>query len=127
MNILIRQNLNYIYYILLLVNKMEKVKKGIGYIPIILIIIFIGLYFVYQNGYYDKMTRDKIMLTNEQIEKFEQDVMDGKDVSLEKYMDNSKSYSTKVGNISLKVSNKIENTINKFVKFVFRKISRVVE
>ena len=106
---------------------MEKVKKGISYIPIILIIIFIGLYFVYQNGYYDKMTRDKIILTNEQIEKFEQDVIDGKDVSLEKYMNNSKSYSTKVGNISLKVSNKIENTINKVIKYIFRKISKVVE
>ena len=106
---------------------MDKIKKGISYIPVILIIIFIGLYFIYQNGYYEQITRNKIMLTNEQIEKFEQDVIDGKDVSIEKYINNSKNYSTKVGNMSLKISNKIENTINKFIKFVFRKISNIVE
>ena len=106
---------------------MDKIKKRISYLPLIIIILFIGLYFVYQNGYYEKITRDKIMLTNEQIEKFEQDVIDGKDVSLEQYLDNSKSYSTKIGNISLKVSNKVENIFNKIIKFIFNKISNIVE
>lgn len=106
---------------------MDKIKKGIGYIPIIIIVLLLGLYFAYQNGYYEQITRDKIMLTNEQIEHFEQDIIDGKDVSLEKYIDNNKSYSTKIGNASLKVSNKIENTINKLIKFLFKKISKVVE
>ena len=106
---------------------MEKLKKNISYLPLIIIILFIGLYLIYQNGYYEKVTRDKIMLTNEQIEKFEQDIVDGKDVSLEKYVDNSKNYTTKVGNISLKVSNKVENGLNKVIKFIFNKISSVVE
>ena len=106
---------------------MEKLKKNISYLPLIIIILFIGLYLIYQNGYYEKVTRDKIMLTNEQIEKFEQDIVDGKDVSLEKYVDNSKNYTTKVGNISLKVSNKVEKGLNKVIKFIFNKISSVVE
>ena len=106
---------------------MEKLKKGITYLPIIIIILFIGLYFVYQNGYYEQITRNKIILTNEQIEKFEQDVIDGKDVTIESYVDNSKSYSTKIGNISLKVSNKVENILNKGIKYIFKKISSVLE
>ena len=82
---------------------------------------------MYQNGYYDTLTRNKIILTNEQIEKFEQDIIDGKDVTLDSYVENSKNYSTKIGNVSLNLSNKIENALNKLIKYIFRKISSVVE
>ena len=80
---------------------MEKIKKSLGFIPIIILFMFVGLYFIYQNGYYDKLTRDKILLTNEQIERFEQDVIDGKDVTLEDYVEEKKDYTTKISKASL--------------------------
>ena len=106
---------------------MDKVKKSLSFIPIILIFMFIGLYLLYQNGYYDKLTRNKIMLTNEQIEKFEQDVIDGKDVTLEDYVEEKKDYTTKMSKASLSISDKFNNIIDECIKFLFKKISSVVE
>ena len=106
---------------------MEKIKKGLGFIPVLILLMFVGLYFVYQNGYYDKMTRDKIMLTNEQIEKFEQDVIDGKDVTIEDYVEESKDYSNKISKVSLSISDKFNNIVDKGIKFIFKKIASVVE
>ncbi|MBR3661241.1 MAG: hypothetical protein IKN63_05030 [Bacilli bacterium] len=102
-------------------------KKKLKFIPIILIIIFLALFYAYQNGYYEKYSRDKINLTNKNIEQFEKDILDGKDVSIEDYLEEEKSYETKTGSISLKISSKLENTINKGIKLIFKKISKFVE
>ena len=102
-------------------------KKILKYFPIILIIIFLGLYFSYQNGYYESIKRDKINLTNQSIEKFEQDVKDGNDITISDYLEEEKNYATKASNISLKVSHKLENIIDTSIKYIFRKISSVVE
>lgn len=102
-------------------------KKIIPHIPLIILLILGFLYFSYQNGYYDKYMRDKINLTNQNIEKFELDVKEGRDVTIEDYLDKEKNYSTKTGNMSLKVSNKLEQIISNGIKFIFKKISNVVE
>ena len=102
-------------------------KKIFKYIPIILIIMFLALFYSYQNGYYEKYTRDKINLTNKNIEQFEQDILDGKDVTIENYLQEEKNYETKTGSVSLKISNRLENAINKGIKLIFRKISSFVE
>ena len=102
-------------------------KNILNYIPFIIIILFLGLFFSYQNGYYDKYMKDKIDLTSQAIEKFEQDIIDGRDVSIENYLEKEKSYSTKASSISLKLSNKFENVISSGIKYLFKKISNVVE
>ena len=102
---------------------MKKVLKNIS---LIILILLLFLYFSYQNGYYDKYMRDKIKLTNQNIEKFEQDIKDFKDVTIEDYLQEEKSYATKTSNISLKVANKLENVINEGIKILFRKISSIV-
>ena len=102
-------------------------KKILKQMPLIIIILLGLLYFTYQNGYYDKYMKDKINLTNQNIEKFELDVKEGKDVTIEDYLNEEKTFTTKTGNISLKISNKIENLISKGIKFIFKKISSVVE
>ena len=102
-------------------------KKSLKYIPILLIISFFGLYIAYQNGYYEKITRDKINLTNQRIEQFEQDIKDGVDVTIDDYLDEEKDYTTKTSKASLKISSKLENIIDSGIKFIFRKISSIVE
>ena len=106
---------------------MKKLKQILGIVSIIVIIIFLGLYFAYQNGYYEKITRDKIMLTNKQIEKFEEDIINGKDVTIDDYVEETKDYSTKTSKMSLSLSGKIENVFDKGIKYLFRKIAKVVE
>ena len=102
-------------------------KKIVKLIPLLILILFLGLYFSYQNGYYERIISEKITMTNVNIEKFEQDIKDGKDVTIEDYLEEKKDYSTKIGNTSLKIGEKIEKIINSGIKFLFKKISSVVE
>ena len=105
----------------------DKVKKIIQNIPIIIFLLLGLLYFSYQNGYYDKYMRDKINVTNQNIERFEIDIKEGRDVTIEDYLEDEKSYATKTGNMSLQISNKLENIISKGIRFIFKKISSIVE
>ena len=94
---------------------------------ILLIISFLALFFIYQNGYYENITRNKILLTNEKIEEFEQDIKEAKDISLENYLEKEKDYSTNISKATLNISNKLENILDKGIKFIFKKISKVIE
>ena len=38
---------------------------------ILIIISFLGLFFAYKNGYYEKTLQKEVLLTNEKIEQFE--------------------------------------------------------
>lgn len=95
---------------------------------ILLIIIgFLGLFFAYSNGYYEKMQGDKTILTNQMIEEFEKDVLNGENVTIESYLKEEKDYSTNTSRASLKLSNKIESIVDSGIKFIFRKLSNMVE
>ena len=102
-------------------------KKYLKYIPILLLIIFFCLFYSYNNGYYEKYMRDKITLTNYTLEEFENDIKEGNDLSLDKYIKEEKNYSNKISNLSLKVSNRIEKIIDKSIRYFFKKISSYVE
>jgi len=101
--------------------------KIFKYLLILLIIAFLGLYFAYSNGYSEKIIGDKVVLTNEMIEEFENDILEGNDISLENYLTNNKDLSTKTSNFSLKISSKLENIVDNSIKFIFRKLSNMVE
>lgn len=94
---------------------------------LLIIIGFLGLFFAYSNGYYEKMQGDKMVLTNQMIEEFEEDVLNGENVTIESYLKEEKDYSTNTSKASLKLSNKIENIVDSGIKFIFRKLSNMVE
>lgn len=94
---------------------------------IFLILSFLGLYFAYSNGYYETMQSEKVSLTNKQIEEFEEALMNGEEISLDTYKLDNIDYSTNTSKLSLKVSNSFENIVNSGIKFIFRKISNVIE
>ncbi|MBQ8472435.1 MAG: hypothetical protein IJ501_02915 [Bacilli bacterium] len=94
---------------------------------IFLILGFLGLYFAYSNGYYETMQREKVSLTNKQIEEFEEALMNGEEISLDAYKLDNIDYSTNTSKLSLKVSNSFENIVDYGIKFIFRKISNVIE
>ncbi len=102
----------------------KKVFKGIIFF---LVIGFLGLYFAYNNGYYEKKQQDKITLTNEMIEKFEDDIKEGKDVTIESYFEEEPDYSTKASRFSLEISNKASSFVDSAIKFVFNKLGNVIE
>lgn len=94
---------------------------------IILILAFLGLYFAYSNGYQESLRKNRVNLTNEKIEKFEKDILNGNDILVESYFEDKKDYSTKTTKLSLKLSNKMENVFDSGIKFIFRKLSNIVE
>lgn len=94
----------------------EKKEHFVKYLfQIIFIIIFISfltLYFSHNSGYFEYEQYKKTSFTKEQIEKFEQDIKDGKDVDITNYLDNNEAdYSNKVSTLGLNLSKGIEKTI----------------
>lgn len=73
------------------------------------------------------MQGEKVNLTNQMIEQFEKDIQAGLDVSLESYLQEEKDYSSKTSKTSLNISEKLENTVDSVIKFIFKKIGEIVE
>ena len=103
---------------------LKKVSKVFLFL---LILTFLALFFAYSNGYYERMQGEKVNLTNQMIEQFEQDIQAGLDVSLESYLQEEKDYSSKTSKTSLNISEKLENKVDSVIKFIFKKIGEMVE
>ena len=103
---------------------LKKVSKVFLFL---LILAFLALFFAYSNGYYERMQGEKVNLTNQMIEQFEKDIQAGLDVSLESYLQDKKDYSSKTSKTSLNISEKLENTVDSVIKFIFKKIGEMVE
>ena len=79
---------------------------------VIIFISFLTLYFSQKTGYFEYEQYKKTSFTKEQIEKFEQDIKDGKEVDITNYLDNKNNdYSNKVSKLGLSLSKGIEKTI----------------
>lgn len=94
---------------------------------ILLILSFLGLFFAYSNGYSEAMKSNKVNLTNQKIEEFEEDILNGENISINDYLETEKTYSTRSTKASLNLSNKLENIVDSSIKFIFRKIGNMVE
>jgi len=102
---------------------MKKVAKILS---AILIIIFFILYFSYKNGYYIDKNKEKVLLTEEKIREYEEDLKNGVDVSKKDYVVITENYDNDYTRLSLKLSKKIENGIDKIIKYLFSKISNTI-
>lgn len=102
------------------------------YIPRIILltlfVIFIALYFTQATGYYEFQLAKKTELTEEQIQKFEEDIKAGKEVDIDAYLEeNNKIYKNKVSNASFQISKQIEKTLKKGIESFFRMFESVAE
>ncbi len=95
---------------------------------IILFISFLTLYFSHNSGYFEYEQHKKTSFTKEQIERFEQDIKDGKEVDITNYLDNKDNdYSNKISNLGLTLSKQIEKAIkgglNHVINFINNSLS----
>lgn len=94
---------------------------------IILFVLFLALYVSGGTGYYDFSNHNKSILTKEAMEKFEEDINQGKNVDLENYMkDTTQDYSNQVSNAALSVSNKIDEYTTKGLTILIKGINALV-
>ena len=102
---------------------MNKVFK---IILIIFILVFIGLYFSYKNGYYISKNKENMLLTEEKIKEYENDLKNGFDVTKKSYLDIKDNYDNNFTKFTLKLSKKIEVSIDAVIKFIFNKIGNTI-
>lgn len=105
----------------------KKSKKNIFLKLLVLIFIFfLIVYLSKEAGFYEYKMYNKAKLTQEAINKFEKDIDDGKNVSIEEYIikDNI-DYSNTFSNIGSSVGNLIENFMNNGLKKTLKVLSEL--
>lgn len=103
--------------------------KKFGRIILIFICFsFIVTYIIYETGYYEYKLQNRTVLTKEQMEQFEKDVNDGKDVTLEDYfVETEVDYTNKLTDVTVNVSSKVNSYLKKGVELIFKQVNKLVE
>ena len=98
-----------------------KAKNVFKFIFIVCILSFMFLIIASQSGYHEYELSKRRQLTDEAIEKFEQDVKDGKDIDINNYVVNEKKdYNNAVSNFGNEFSNKVEIVFSKGFDYLFK-------
>ena len=109
-------------------SKEKMVNSIIKFIFLVLLLAFLTIYFSQAAGYYDIELHKKSVFTKEKIEQFEKDVADGKDVTIEDYLvETRKDYSNKTSDFGYFLSKNIGNYIKNGIEGTFKVINKFVE
>ena len=93
----------------------------------ILMLIYLSLYFAGISGYYEYRNYKKMILTEEQINQFEEDVKEGKEINVEDYIVEEKNnHNNKIANAGKKLSFIISSSMSKVLTKCFKAISSFI-
>ena len=107
--------------------KHKKLNKAFRYAILISFVTFFALYLSQSTGYFEYRNSKKVALTNKQIEKFEQDVKEGKTVDIENYIEtNNQNYQNTISKTGLTISNLTEKAIRKLIDGSFKVLGDLV-
>ena len=91
---------------------MKKKKNWFLRLLSILFVVFLGLYIASISGYYESQVSNKVALTDKAIEQFEQDVLEGKAVDINTYInEETKDYSNKFTDMGDRFSESIQSVL----------------
>ena len=103
-------------------------NKLIKLIILTICIAFVISYIIYETGYYEYKLQSRTVLTKEQMEKFEQDVNEGKNVDLNDYLvETEKDYTNNLTDTTIKVSSTVNSYIKKGVELLFKQVNKLVQ
>lgn len=93
-----------------------KISKLFKFMVFTVVVVFFCTYFMEKTGYYEYKLQNKKILTESEMLKFENDVREGKDVTLEDYLSNtnvdySNSLTKTTSNISIKLNKYLKNIL----------------
>ena len=93
---------------------MEQKKKRNWFLMFIFImfIIYLGLYFMDNLGYYNIAAKNKV-ITEEKLIEFESDVKNGNYIDIKDYIEDNTNYKNIYSNIGYNISIGIDNILNK--------------
>ena len=102
----------------------KKTKDKFLIILLLLFIIFLIIYISKETGYYEYKAHNKAILTSENIKKFENDVENGKNVSINEYLvSNYVDYSNSFTDIGYNLGKFIEEIMNAGIKKTLKFLS----
>ena len=105
-----------------------KSKKVIQFLFGVLFLVFLFSYFVENSGYYEYNLANRKRLTDEQIQQFEQDVKEGKDIDLDNYLENTYvDYSNHLTRRTSEVSLKLNEYLKKIISSTMHILEKLVE
>lgn len=109
-------------------DKRKLLKKIFRTFISVCFITFMALFLSQNTGYVEYQNRKQVNLTNKQIEKFEKDVANGKNIDLKDYLQtNNYNYQNKLSKIGLIISNVTGNGVRKTVEKSFKILSKLAE
>ena len=95
-------------------------KRGL----VFLFVIFITIYIFYGNSYYNYDLHKKVELTNEQIERFENDIKNNNNIDVSDYIGNTKEdYSNNMSDLGVSFSKFTSKYVKESIKGVLNIIS----
>lgn len=103
-----------------------KPKELTKILVIVIIVSFFSLYFTTLGGYYEYNLSKKNVLTEEAIERFEEDVKAGKEIIASNYIEEEKDYNNKISQLTLRLSNFVSTAFDKVMKFIFKQLENTV-
>lgn len=101
-------------------------KRIAQIIMAVLVMLFLGLYISQMTGYYEYTESKKTTLTKSAMERFEQDIKEGKEIKAENYLEQERDYNNKASTLGMKVSSLIEKGFNKAMNGLFQEISKAI-
>ncbi len=91
-----------------------------------LFVVFVGLYISNQTGYYESKLANKTKITAEAINKFEKDVAEGKDVTIDQYLEKQTvDYSNSATKLGQNISSGVEDFMNEGIGRLFKVLSKL--
>lgn len=101
-----------------------NIEKFLKISFILLFIVFITIYISNNSGYYEYELHKRVELTNEQIEMFEDDVKNNKEIDVNDYIGNTREdYSNTFSKMGASFSNFTSKYIKEGIEGIFKMIS----
>ena len=106
----------------------KKINKFFKYFFYICFLCFLTFYVAGESGYYEYNERKKMSFTKEQIEKFENDVKNGKNIDITAYIENAdRNYQNRISKTTLEISEGISKYTKKGIELIFTKLGNMIE
>lgn len=102
-----------------------KYENTFKIIFIFLFVIFLTMYISVGSNYYEYELHKKVMLTNEDIKRFEDAVKNNKEVDIDNYISSRVDYSNSFSKASTKVSKETKKYIKQGIEGIFNIFSKM--
>lgn len=108
-------------------DKKKLCNKIFSRLFLALFIAFLAIYVSSATGYYEFEQHNKMVLTEEKIREFEQDVADGKEVDIKNYIVNdTPNYQNSVSKLGSTVSTQLENIVQSGIESTFAFLNKLL-